>query len=223
MKVALCLSGEARHSMFCFPYLYESFINNGYDVDVYIHSWKQFRALPLYKVKGVLIENESVIDEIRAGITIPAEVKIDGIVDNNIKMFYSFKKAFELLDGEYDIVIRCRFDVFFAQKFPLKQIIEELERGEYDIHIPNEHYNYSQIGYNDQLAIGTYPAMKVYSETLDNINPILAKSLRWYPEDFLGIHLRNNSIRIKQTTIDYRLVRYVNSVLNYENPKVNLE
>jgi hypothetical protein len=209
--------------MFCFPYLWESFIDNGYDVDVYIHSWKEFRALPLYSAKRVLIENENVIEQIKSNIHIPAATQIDGVVDNNIKMFYSFKKAFQLLDGKYDIVIRSRFDVFFNKKLDLKKIIDELVVGEYDIYIPNEEYNYSQIGYNDQMAIGTYPAMKIYSETLDNINKIVEKTLRWYPEDFLGIHLKNNSIRIKQTNIDYRLVRYVTPRLNYENPKVNLE
>jgi hypothetical protein len=223
MKIALCLSGEARHSMFCFPYLWESFIDNGYDVDVYIHSWREFRALPLYSAKKVLIENENVIEEIKSNIHIPPATQIDGVIDNNIKMFYSFKKAFQLLNGKYDIVIRSRFDVFFNKKLDLKKIIDELVIGEYDIYIPNEEYNYSQIGYNDQMAIGTYPAMKIYSETLDNINQIVEKTLRWYPEDFLGIHLKNNSIRIKQTNIDYRLVRYVTPRLNYENPKVNLE
>jgi hypothetical protein len=29
IKIALCLSGEPRSSMFCFPYIYESFINLG--------------------------------------------------------------------------------------------------------------------------------------------------------------------------------------------------
>ena len=39
-KIALCLSGEPRSSMFCFPYIYESFLDLGfeYEVDVYIHS-----------------------------------------------------------------------------------------------------------------------------------------------------------------------------------------
>jgi hypothetical protein len=58
LKIALCLSGEPRSSMFCFPYIYESFINLGpqYEVDVYIHSWKNFRALPLYNPKSIKIE-----------------------------------------------------------------------------------------------------------------------------------------------------------------------
>ena len=38
-KIALCLSGEPRSSMFCFPYIYESFIDLGdkYEIDIYIH------------------------------------------------------------------------------------------------------------------------------------------------------------------------------------------
>ena len=58
IKVALCLSGEPRNSMFSFPYIYESLVKLGhmYEVDIYIHSWKDFRALPLYNPKKYSID-----------------------------------------------------------------------------------------------------------------------------------------------------------------------
>ena len=59
IRVALCLSGEPRSSMASFPYIYEAFLkdNDTYDIDVYSHSWKGFRALDLYKPKNSQIES----------------------------------------------------------------------------------------------------------------------------------------------------------------------
>jgi hypothetical protein len=56
LKIALCLSGEPRSSMFCFPYIYESFINLGpqYEVDVYIVG--RILELYLYNPKSIKIE-----------------------------------------------------------------------------------------------------------------------------------------------------------------------
>ena len=38
-KIALCLSGKPTSSMFCFAYIYDAFLNNNYNVDVFIHTW----------------------------------------------------------------------------------------------------------------------------------------------------------------------------------------
>ena len=51
MKIALCLSGKPRSSMFCYPYIYDAFMNNEHQVDVFIHSWNECRALDLYRPK----------------------------------------------------------------------------------------------------------------------------------------------------------------------------
>ena len=52
------LSGEPRYSMFCFPYIYESFINlgNKYEVDVFCYFRKPFRAFYSYKPKSYLYD-----------------------------------------------------------------------------------------------------------------------------------------------------------------------
>ena len=54
IKIALCISGEPRSTMASFPYIYETFLldNPIYQTDVYLHSLKGFRALPLYKPKN---------------------------------------------------------------------------------------------------------------------------------------------------------------------------
>ena len=127
IKVALCLSGEPRSSMFCFPYIFESFINLGsqYEVDVYIHSWKGFRALSLYKPKNFQIDNS--IDEDKyfrnyvntlTSQLQPSKLLLEYLkankayttnsssLKNTILMFTSIQKSFNLIRDPYDIYIR---------------------------------------------------------------------------------------------------------------------
>ena len=61
IKIALCLSGEPRSSMFCFPYIYETFLkpNDFFETDVYLYSFKGFRAVPLYNPKDIIINNDN--------------------------------------------------------------------------------------------------------------------------------------------------------------------
>ena len=47
IKIALCISGEPRDSMVSFSFIYESFLRPypNLDIDVYVHSFKPYRAL----------------------------------------------------------------------------------------------------------------------------------------------------------------------------------
>jgi hypothetical protein len=47
-KIALRLSGLIRNSFFCFPYIYNSFLNSEYKVDVFIHTWNESPTISLY-------------------------------------------------------------------------------------------------------------------------------------------------------------------------------
>ena len=48
-------------------------------------------------------------------------------------------------------------------------------------------------GFNDQLAIGTSEAMKIYSDTFFNLNKFAHELGRWHPETFLGKQLNDNN------------------------------
>jgi hypothetical protein len=144
-------------------------------------------------------------------------VKIEGNVHNNLLMYYSIKKCFDLIDDEYDIIIRARFDLLLQPKFDIESILTDLQNKKYDVYIPNEEFNMG--GYNDQLAIGTYDAMKIYSDTFFNLNKFSHELKRWHPETFLGKQLKDNNIKVHQTDWDYRLVRNVNVETHWpENP-----
>ena len=217
MKIALCISGEARSSMFCYPYLYDAFMNNEHQVDVFVHTWKGCRALDLYKPKKLEINSDSEALNMLLPTLNLNGVKIQGNVNTNVLMFCSIKKSFDLIDDEYDVVIRTRFDLLLQPKFDIESILTDLQNKKYDIYIPNVEFNLG--GYNDQVAIGTYDAMKVYSDTFFNLNKFAQELKRWHPETFLGKQLDDNNIKVHQTDWDYRIVRKVDVETHWlENP-----
>ena len=170
IKIALCLSGEPRSSMFCFPYIYETFLKPHplYDVDVYIHTWKGFRALSLYNPKNCYVdflnEEKFYVSYYNSFISTSKEfnqtLKKEGKVSNNSSflknstlMYYSIQKSFQLIKDKYDICIRSRLDLFFPSPFNINPIILDIVSKKYDIFLPKDTET-SQ--YNDQLAIGNY-------------------------------------------------------------------
>mgnify|MGYP007113563026 FL=1 len=168
MKIALCISGKPRSSMFCYPYIYDTFINNEHQVDTFIHSWDECRAIDLYNPKKLEINSDREALDVLVPILDLNGIKIEGNTKNNMLMYYSIKKCFDLIEGEYDVVIRTRFDLLLQPKFDIESILNDLSNKKYDIYIPTEEFNMG--GYNDQLAIGTYDAMKIYSDTFLNLN-----------------------------------------------------
>ena len=217
MKIALCISGKPRSSMFCYPYIYDAFMNNNHQVDVFIHSWNECRVLDLYRPKKLEINSDSEALNMLLPMLNLNNINIEGNVKNNILMYYSIKKCFDLIDDEYDIIIRARFDLLLQPKLDIESILTDLINKKYDIYIPTKEFNMG--GFNDQLAIGTSEAMKIYSDTFFNLNKFAHELGRWHPETFLGKQLNDNNIKIYQTHWDYRLVRNVNVDTHWpENP-----
>lgn len=218
MKIALCLSGLIRNSMFCFPYIYDSFLNNEYNVDVFIDTWNESKIINLYNPKKYSITSqEEVLESVLPQLKLNSGIKIEGNIHNNILMFFSIKKCFDLVDDDYDIVIRCRFDLFLQDKIDFYKIVKGIIEKKYDMFIPGRAFNVG--GYNDQLAIGNYKSMQIYSDCIFQLNSLAFKLGRWHPESFLGEHIKSNNIIVEQDDYDYRIVRNVNVTLSWpENP-----
>ena len=171
MKIALSLSGITRSSMVCFPYIYDAFLNNSHKVDVFIHTWEKSRAIDLYNPKKFEIESipqSEILTHFSNQIIIPHDCKIDGHISNNLLQFYTLKKSFDLIPEDYDIVIRCRFDVIMQNKFDLTKILNQIVSNRYDIFCPDEVFNFG--GYQDRIYIGTYKSIKIATSIIENIN-----------------------------------------------------
>ena len=237
-KIALCLSGEPRSSMFCFPYIYETFLKETayYDIDVYIHSWKGFRALDLYNPKKYRIEfiNEPIfVNNIVKNINkLPTDLNTMfsvsetftpnvNVFKNSLLMLSSIKKSFSLIEESYDVYIRCRPDIFFRNKFWIVPILKDILNKKYDMFIPlNFAFKTTPNHYSDQIAIGTYSSMQLYSNLIDNLNILISKTNKWNPEIWLKYWLDINNIKVSQHFIDHVLIRqsYVKTNLpDYNN------
>lgn len=219
-KIALCLSGKPTSSMFCFPYIYDAFLNSKYKVDTFIHTWSECRVIDLYRPLKYEIEkydSHSVMTHFASQLTLPKDISIEGRIDNVILEYYGNFKVFNLIPEEYDYVIRCRFDLIIQDKFQLEPIIDDLKEDKYDIFSPDEVFNFG--GYQNRVFIGKYSAMKHAMNLLENVNILMNRLKRWHPETFLKTHLDDNNIRVHQKDINHRIVRSSNVITNWpENP-----
>lgn len=216
MKIALCLSGLGKSSMVAFPYIYESFVHSvPHKVDVYIHSYEFYRAIPLYRPVKYKIQDLSVISELKERVKLNPDVviNIDSNFENNLYMFNSITECFKLLDDEYDIVVRCRPDLMLQTPINFESIINEIINGLYDIQIPSPQFNHK--GINDQLAIGNWKGMKHYMSIMDNVEEVVNRRKVWHPETLLMLHLRTPDIRIHQMIYDYTIIKGVDIKIDW--------
>lgn len=203
IKVALCLSGEARSSMFCFPYIYEAFLkeNQSFETDVYIHSWKGFRAMYLYKPKDYLIESnyqsKFLFDVCnKMGVKNWDEYTL---IKNSISMAYGIQKCFSIIKDPYDIYIRLRPDIIFPNKYNFENLLNDFIKDKFDAYIPTPTYcTYDKkLALNDQMAILNYKGMIQYSKLLNYIIKFYDPNLGFFTEKYLKPHLEKGNIKIK--------------------------
>ena len=245
IRIALCLSGEPRSSMFCFPYIYESFINLGpqYEVDTYSHSWKNYRALPLYNPKKVYVQyledstsylnyefnhvtpliNELFKNEYNLNNSFTERINI---FQNTLLMVSSIQNCFNLIEESYDIYIRCRYDLIFNSKFEIYNIINDILSQKYDMFTPqksSQRFNmfWKNFELNDQLAIGNFKSMKSYSSIKSNITNLLKLTQKWSPESWLRKQLEIDKIKLNEYFVDYSLVRQSKATLNTSTNNYN--
>jgi hypothetical protein len=114
---------------------------------------------------------------------------------NYIFQFYSLYKSFQLLQREYDVVIRMRTDLQFTNNSPIPFIIDNA------LHIHNINC-WPTI--NDQMGYGSYNVMKNYHETFLH----LENSHIMHPESLLHEQLIRNNVPIqKDWLVDYIIKR----------------
>ena len=221
MRIALCLTGQPKHSMFCFPYVYDAFINNSHTVDVFIYSWNDFRASSLYKPKRFQIENEVESEiYIENKFNLKEKSPLTKTELNIFKMFFCIKGCFDLVDSQdYDVIIRSRLDLIFSEKINLDVLLKSFFDSHCDLYIPRHKFNTCSSGVFDQLAFGTYDSMKKYSNFFEelgrffDLNPTFRRT-----EDMLCSYLREQHLVITETPyIDFKLTRGVKAEFNIES------
>jgi hypothetical protein len=228
IKIALCLSGDPRNDTYLFPYIYKHFLSNPtFEVDIYIHTWKNFESLDLYKPKKCLIEYNQeykICENILSQIPNLNKVKLlDAHNGNNtILMFYSFNKCFNLIKEKYDLYIKLRFDSYIPLSTNLSPFIKDVLENTYDIFIPkgdneSKHWEYLGVlkGYNDRIAIGNYKAFQAYSNTFFQFPKIVSELSQWFSHEILFHSLNSSNLKIHTPSFLTGILRDVNKKVNF--------
>lgn len=227
-KIALCLSGKTRSSMFTFPYIYGAFLNSELNVDVFVHTWagQDLRVLDLYKPVSCKIDDRSTRDlfeEIKPTLDFPAELEYeqgnDGAIELNYTQMFGLMEVADLVPDDYDYMIRCRFDLLFNGKFDLPAVIDQLNEDKYDIFVPDPQEN--QGGLQDRVYMGKTSHMKHAMNYWKDINRVVTavhnKGKKFQSELLFWEHVEHSGMRVYQAEpgeywtegIDHCIIRYV--------------
>lgn len=191
MKVAVCISGQPRHYELGFESLNNAVLSK-YDCDIYIHTWwddkggnysrsgfansremfESPKASDLPRGIDILYQPEVLTIEPQKNFVIKDKdvYKSPFVTPFNLySQKYSIMRANELIKGEYDWVIRARFD--------LDLDLMDLDFSKYD---KNHIYVNSTIGFqpktdsnygvDDCFAIGAQDIMNTYSECYNHLD-----------------------------------------------------
>jgi len=235
IKIALCLSGEPRSSMACYPYIYENLINlhpKVFEVDTYSYSFKGYRALPLYNCKKYVIDNrndERIFNEWLNPIEEKFNPKCMGFIfntSNNVfnnqngirnlfLMYLNIYNCFNLIEEKYDIYIRARYDLIFKDRLFIENYIAKIMSKEIDLVIPQNitiPIEKNPQEYNDQFAIGNYKGMFYYSNLVNSLLDLINKNITIKSEKILYEYL-NTDLKILKDFMKLTLVRrsFINS------------
>lgn len=120
MKLALLLTGLPRKVEEGYNHYWKHIVEN-YDTDVYLHFWEDEeyeKVLQVYNPKKYIQQKPFKFTEYISGIVSPNDDMSRPIpqydVAGNFRgfpMFYSWQVGYNLIEGEYDCIIRSRYDL----------------------------------------------------------------------------------------------------------------
>lgn len=133
----------------------------------------------------------------------------------HVSMFYSInmsnnlRKEYEQDNNiKYDLVIRCRPDLFFRTKLDF-DMFNDLNK----IYVPDI-ATYAEGGINDQVAIGTSTIIDQYCDIYHHISDYYRSNICVArPEVMIKHHLDKCKIIVESKNIDYDLYRLDGSIL----------
>lgn len=194
MKIALCFSGQARSYQAGYEY-YKKNLLDDYEVDVYIHTWdnpdfgKQlFDDLNiLYRPKNIVIQ--SPIAEPWIDIKYPNTPNPEKYPSRfSYSMFYSMNAVSNMIQEEYDWVIKSRTDYALNVKIPF----ETLDNSK--LYIPNCRMVPTKDFGNDQFAFSSQENMMKYMTTFDNIDEYYSNGVMMNGEAMMQANLHKHNL-----------------------------
>jgi FkbM family methyltransferase len=189
MKVALVLTGHMRCWEFLFPKFKKDFIDK-YNPDIFISTWDNEGWWRRNSEKGFDNSSPSINEDAIRHLYKPVKMVVENFDDydkqftelakqfpnylinakNIISMFYKIKSGINLLkefaeafDQEYDLVIRCRPDIYLEGQLP------EFDSKNFYSTI---HRNHKNNGTGDTFHAGSYDDMLEFADLFDNLHKV---------------------------------------------------
>jgi hypothetical protein len=192
MKIALCLSGQARFIEQCYNEVLYPYVLEGNNIDIFIHTWdidksqinKHFINGGGHIMGPIIKENQiqltldlynpvsyKVEPQIQFELGKFSERTLPGIRSDYLySMFYSIyqsnklKSEYEIKNNfKYDWVIRSRFDIKLNSKINFNEFNNNI------INNPGGCFN-NDHGYTDCFAFSNSTNMNIYSDTYNHID-----------------------------------------------------
>lgn len=214
MRVAVCISGQARFAERGWEYIKEQIVYP-FSADVFCHFWDTTdprtemdpqKAIDLYKPVDYLIQDQEFFqDEVLDTSGIRNE-RTEWFFRRMSSMFYSIKVADSLrranenaTQSSYDMVIKARSDIKLAA--PMSSLETDYRfLWCYKVIKIDDVCTYS---YGDELAWGSSEIMSRWSETYDHIDEAIQKYKVVRPDVCLSYNLEecNSEIKIKESSV----------------------
>lgn len=173
MKIALCLSGQARSVKQGYEYVKKNLLD-GNDVTVFCHVWESPEVvdIELYKPEALMIEKALTNDLSKYTRVPPPQPnwKIKDPARAAWNLMYSLKVANELKrvyedehNMKFDWVVRSRYDFALNTRIPF----DELDNTK--LYIPNCRMTVGRDFGNDQFAFSSSENMDKYADGFNHI------------------------------------------------------
>ena len=218
MKVAVCITGLPRCVKEGYDLFYKQIIND-YNADVYLHYWNDNKygdteyILQTYNPKKYIAETPFSFKEYTSGVKIPYGLDsstrpmqpydIYGCF-TSLPMFYSWQSGINLIDENYDCIIRGRFDIGRESTLNL-----DLINLNY-INVSNGWPNHTNIDDNLCILNNTY-AKSLYSDIFEVFTHYIKTTKEiYYPEYNLKNVLIEKGLYdkvVKTPYLDFKLLR----------------
>lgn len=213
MKIAVCLSGMMRNFEYTFP-RFKKYIIDDLKPDIFFSGYPNKnginycgeKIIDLYNPKKIILRNYD--DNIRKEICLNEKKYLknkrsETPINNILSQFYNIYTADNLrqeyeLENKftYDVVIRCRIDVYFFRNF----LKEELIQATTGLILIPEEWDFKEVNsvaVTDSFAMSNSKNMKKYSSLYKNIEKYYEQGCLFHPETLTGYHLqKENLVRI---------------------------
>lgn len=131
MKIGINIAGLPRKVQEGYTHYWKNIVEN-YDTDVYLHFWEDEeyeKVLEVYNPKKFIKEIPFKFTEYRCGVVSPNDDMSRPIeqydVAGNFRalpMFYSWQTGYNLIEDEYDCIIRSRYDLGTLNQIKLENL-----------------------------------------------------------------------------------------------------